>query len=114
MDKFKFLKQIDELKEFVPEEKLLKVYSSAENLVGELETEISNLTRNVARLKIKVSNKEEEIFELEQEIGSESKFKLSGIHDNIVTEMAIEKLFENLDRIPIPSLELFINKCTNP
>ena len=46
----------------------------------------------------------------ESEEKKNGTFRLNGIHDNIVTEMAVESLFKNLDHIPVAELEAFINK----
>ena len=101
MKKHDFLKKIDSLKE------------ATELLLDQSETEIRNLKSENTRLQEKLDEADETIESLQEDIEKteqDSRFVLEGIHDNISTELVMQSLFENLDHIPIPELESFINK----
>ena len=113
MKKHEFLQKIDSFKDCTVEPRVLEVYEAAENLFEEYEDEIKSLKDEISTLNEEVADLKYAEIEMRNEIAElsgESHFELEGIHDNIVTEMVIESLFENLDHIPVTELESFINQ----
>ena len=113
MNKFEFLQKIDSLKDCADESRVLELYKEAEDIFEEYDDEIQDYKSDISRLAKKNEDLDEEIECLEkqvEELESDSPFILEGVHDNIVTKLTVENLFENLDHIPVAELESFINK----
>lgn len=113
MDKHEFLKKIDSFKDCTVETRVLELYEAAEDIFEGHDDEIRDLKSDINNLDEKNDDLRDDVRSLErqvEELEKDSRFTLDGIHDNIVTELVIKSLFENLDHIPTPELEAFINK----
>lgn len=87
-------------------EQISKITSIARAFIEEQDQTISAHVKEIVDLK-------EEVASFEEIIGEKEKncFELpKGFQSNIVTDLALEKLFENLSRIPASDLEDFVNK----
>jgi chromosome segregation ATPase len=113
MEKHQFLQKIDNLKGIVDDETVIDLYSSAEEVFDNHEDKINDYKDKINSLKEDRRELNNTITDLEDEIGklsSSIKLELPPDLDNINTELVFEKLLNNLNRIPIQSLETFINQ----
>lgn len=90
-------------------EQISKITGIVVAFIQKQDTIISDHVKKIRDLQEEVGVLEEAIEEKEK-----SSYELpSGFQSNIVTDLALEKLFENLSRIPAGDLEEFVNKYTS-
>jgi len=87
-------------------EQISKITGIVGTFIEKQDQEISDHVKKINDLKEEVAVLEEAIEEKDK-----SSYELpKNFQSNIVTDLALEKLFENLSRIPASDLEDFVNK----
>ena len=101
MNRTKFLADIDALRDTVDEEKVVELYTQAEELFEEHDELINDKNDDIKELKYEIIDLKEEVSGLEKEkfqLEGQARFHLEGIHDNIVTVATVDKFEQFLNQ----------------
>jgi chromosome segregation ATPase len=114
MSKAKFLQNLEEISdEFINESWADNLFTQAQEVFSDYDDEIEELKEEVKEKEDEIEELEEEVNELNERLDKANELELdieNTPYDNLRGKMVFEKLYLNLDYIPIKELETLVEK----